>query len=241
MGDRSSTGYHPFVLVVVGGGLFFLLSMLLTSKSKHQALKCSNNFLVPGYVESYSLWMMPGANSFQTKMLKKEIDTNAASYTSPRFLPHVTLLPDIKMTSDKVIETTREMVLEWRSDEHVREGWRASFQKIKKGKSFFQCVFILCEMDPTVMQAATIARRVFKMERLLGPYMPHLSLIYADMTEQEKDDAVTSSELRLLVASNEAKRKFKVEGFSSEKVSIWYTPTEDKTLESWCWIADIDV
>lgn len=237
--------HKPLLFVIVGGIFLVLLSMLTTSlRSNHQAQtivrQCSKSFLVPGYVESYSLWMMPDATSEQNIVLQREIDTSSALYKTPRFPAHVTLLPDIKMASDEVLERTRNLVKVWWQDEHLKEGWKATFQKVKRGSSYFQCVYILLEMDPTVMRAATIAREVFKMESVLGPYMPHLSLVYADMTDEEKVNAVQDIELRLL-GSDQAKKKLKLEGlgFASGKVSVWYTPTEDKTLESWCWVGDV--
>lgn len=72
----------------------------------------------------------------------------------------------------------------------------------------------------------------------LGPYMPHLSLLYADLSEQEKDEAVKGSIARLFGPGSS---KLDAPGFTTQAVALWYTPTEDKTLESWCRIADFEI
>ena len=248
MGVRASSQANSksqhFVLVVVGILSLFLLSMLVSRYPRlvesSVVRRCSRNpaedtsFLHPNYVESYSLWMMPDAHSSLNKKLQVEIDENAATYSSPRFPPHVTLLPDIKLPAKQVISVTKEMVKELKKEAYP---WHAQWQKVKKGLHYFQCAFILIQMDPIVMQAANVARRAFNMERI-GPYMPHMSLVYADLSEEEKDEAVERSRARLFQSVS---TKLGEPGFRAEKVSVWYTPTEDKSLASWCKIADIEI
>ena len=68
----------------------------------------SKDYLVPGFLESYSLWLMPkGVTSDQ---LQKEIDTLAAANPgAPRFPPHVTLLPDINLPGEECIAKAKEL------------------------------------------------------------------------------------------------------------------------------------
>ncbi len=48
-----------------------------------------------------------------------------------------------------------------------------------------QCVFLTVAASEATMQAAALARQLYGMTT--GPYMPHLSLLYADLSDAEKD------------------------------------------------------
>ena len=65
------------------------------------------DYLVPGYEESYSLWLMPQGGTAQ--LLQKEIDSLGASHGAPLFQPHVTLLPDIRLPGEQVVSKTKEL------------------------------------------------------------------------------------------------------------------------------------
>lgn len=68
----------------------------------------SKEYLVPGFVESYSLWLMP--KGVTADRLQKEIDTLASAYPgAAHFAPHVTLLPDIRIPGDECIEKAKEI------------------------------------------------------------------------------------------------------------------------------------
>jgi hypothetical protein len=61
---------------------------------------------------------------------------------------------------------------------------RVNFVEVTRGTFFYQCVYLLVAKDAGIMAAAAAARSVFGMTT--SPYMPHLSLLYADLTEAEK-------------------------------------------------------
>ena len=69
----------------------------------------ASGYLVPGYKESYSLWMMP--KGAPAEPLAKEIKSLAASHPgSPVFEPHVTLLPDIQhLNGEEVVAKAKEL------------------------------------------------------------------------------------------------------------------------------------
>ena len=47
-----------------------------------------------------------------------------------------------------------------------------------------QCVFLRCNTEQYVMQAADVAYRAFGMPP--KPYMPHCSLLYSDISSEER-------------------------------------------------------
>ena len=49
------------------------------------------------------------------------------------------------------------------------------------GSIFHQCVFILCEKDEPLLEAAASVRRTLGINDDLSDYMPHISLLYSDI------------------------------------------------------------
>ncbi len=54
------------------------------------------------------------------------------------------------------------------------------------------------------------------------PYMPHLSLVYGDLTIEKREQLTKDFQLKDLE-----------KGFVASALSLWYTPIEDKSLASW--------
>ncbi|CAN1847295.1 Cyclic phosphodiesterase [Linum perenne] len=62
------------------------------------------------------------------------------------------------------------------------------------------------------------------------PYMPHLSLLYGDLTEEEKA-AAQEKTVQLHDSINSL-------SFPISRLELWKTDTEDKSLKSWVKISD---
>jgi hypothetical protein len=74
-------------------------------------------------------------------------------------------------------------------------GWRTSLRpyfyllqafsvrmtKPAAGRIFHQCVFIVCEQDEPLLEAAASIRRALGVDDDLNDYMPHISLLYSDI------------------------------------------------------------
>lgn len=58
--------------------------------------------------------------------------------------------------------------------------------------------------------------------------MPHLSLLYRDMPEEERAAAAAEAQRRLMEGGGVA-----AAGVDITSVAVWYTPVEDRSLESW--------
>lgn len=89
------------------------------------------------------------------------------------------------------------------------------------------------------MAAGVAARSAFAMDT--PPYMPHLSLVYSDVSDATRVAIATEEQGRLfgdtedqtaMTTSNERDVLTERE-FLADCIAVWYTPTEDKSLESW--------
>lgn len=115
---------------------------------------------------------------------------------------------------------------------------RINFQDISYGNQFHQCVYILCNQEQPLMQAAALARQHFQMGEA-APYMPHLSLLYGDLDNQAKHAAMQQAVQRLYGEGSNYDTLLPDNGFTVDKLSLWYTPIDDRSLSSWVKVADM--
>ena len=90
-------------------------------------------------------------------------------------------------------------------------------------------------MVPTeqLANAHALAARAFGLEPGNGggaPYMPHLSLVYGQLTDAQREDARRDGETALL--GNDAANVADA-SFVAAEVTLWRTDIEDLTCESW--------
>ena len=62
--------------------------------------------------------------------------------------------------------------------------YRINFTDVTRGSIYYQCVYLSVAKDEGAMAAAATAREVFGITT--GPYMPHLSLLYSDIPQEER-------------------------------------------------------
>jgi len=101
------------------------------------------------------------------------------------------------------------------------------FDRVDFGRVFHQTVYIKVKKSKALLEAFDKARESFQ----LSPeteYMPHLSLIYSDINENERQ-VLAEKEQNALFEGEAPLQNF----FMCETVQLWYTPAEDKTLTSW--------
>jgi hypothetical protein len=72
--------------------------------------------------ENYSIWLMPKGPL--AEKLGKEMDALAAQYSAPAFKPHVTLIPDIKMTKEETISIAEELAKKLKVCVHFSGSYR---------------------------------------------------------------------------------------------------------------------
>ena len=128
--------------------------------------------------EKYSLWFMP-ENSIYNKF-ETIIKNLAKKYDTPTFKPHITLIGSI--TEEDVFKKTE--LLSKKIKPFTIKIAKASFMF-----DYFRCVLALAEKSPEIMNAAKLAREIFT-DYNKREYIPHLSLLYGDLSEEIKQKIV---------------------------------------------------
>jgi len=128
--------------------------------------------------ENYSLWFMPTGKIYHK--YKNIIKDLAKKYNSPTFEPHVTLIGNIKdkdvfektsLLSKKIKPITIKII-------------KASYMF-----DYYRCVLALAEPNKEIMEAAKTARELFT-DYNKREYIPHLSLLYGNFSEEIKQKIV---------------------------------------------------
>ncbi|KAG2492571.1 hypothetical protein HYH03_009232 [Edaphochlamys debaryana] len=180
--------------------------------------------------ESYSLWAQPKGR--MGEQLKAEIAHLAERHGANPFPPHVTVLGDIEKPRAEMEALMEQLAARTKK-------YRINFTDVTRGSIFYQCVYLLVAKDPGTMAAAQAAREVFG--RTTPPYMPHLSLLYSDMEDGERLKVV-DYEIGRLYGENSSYDTLMVEnGYDVDSISLWYTPTDDTGLRSWCLVGEYEL
>ena len=67
-----------------------------------------------------------------------------------------------------------------------------------------------------------------------APYMPHLSLVYGDLTETERERARKDAAAAFfLMGDGDRKNASHAASFDATEVSLWRTDVQDLSCESW--------
>ncbi|KAF5833605.1 cyclic phosphodiesterase-like protein-domain-containing protein [Dunaliella salina] len=181
---------------------------------------------------SFSLWLEPEPADPLYGQLVREMDHLATSFHGPRFVPHVTLLGGMDMSEDQARDAAAQIASKIKP-------YTLHFEKVQWGSFFFQCVFIRIKQDPETMEAAAIARHECGMDPA-GPYMPHLSLLYADLDDKTKEEVAAASQSRLFNGQEDT--QVPAQSYPVKSLTLWHTPPGSKpTLSNWKKVASFPV
>ncbi|XP_010439789.1 PREDICTED: cyclic phosphodiesterase-like [Camelina sativa] len=162
----------------------------------------------------YSLWALPDEES--EPRFRKLMEALRSEFTGASFEPHVTVA-----VATLTAEEAKKM---FESACDGLKAYTATVDRVSTGTFFFQCVYLLLKSTPEVMEAGEHCKKHFN-SSTATPYMPHLSLLYADLTEEEKKKA---QEKAYTLDSTLDGLSFRL-----NRLALCKTDTEDKTLESW--------
>ncbi len=125
---------------------------------------------------TYSLWLEPSGDI--AYRLKERIKELSKKYKTPVFSPHVTLLGSIKSTETELIPITNTLASSQAPFELVltRAGYR---------DTFYQSLFVHVNENSHLKELRNMACRLYDSDE--DGYMPHLSLLYGDLTQKEKE------------------------------------------------------
>ncbi|KAK9714492.1 hypothetical protein RND81_06G098600 [Saponaria officinalis] len=173
--------------------------------------------------EAYSVWGLP-TEEVRNKV-KNVMQTLANEFNGPEFEPHVTLVGAIKLTPDDALSMFKSACVDLKS-------YDAQCKGVVTGSFPNQCVLLLLDSIPQVVAASDHCCGHFGYERP-SPYMPHMSLLYADLTEDEKKKAQERA--------NALDDSIGNMSFTVKRIALYKTDTEDKTLKSWEKVAEYEL
>ncbi|XP_028755854.1 cyclic phosphodiesterase-like isoform X1 [Neltuma alba] len=167
----------------------------------------------------YSVWAQP-TEDVRDRM-KKLMSGLRSEFGGPEFEPHITVVGAIRLTADDALK-------KFRSACESLKAYNATVDRVATGTFFYQCVYLLIHPTPEVVETSDHCISHFGYNRS-SPYMPHLSLLYGDLTDEEKKRA-----------QERANALDDVSGLSFQisRLALYKTDTEDKTLKSWEKITD---
>jgi len=133
--------------------------------------------------KGYSLWFIPDNEIYD--MLSDLISKLSSRLHTPVFEPHLTLIGEVEGEEKGIIQKTEELASAIRPFE-------ITLTRIGYLDHFFRCLFIRAEESGNLLKANEKAKEIFG--RMDDPkYMPHLSLVYGNLTEEKKKDVIAET------------------------------------------------
>ncbi|XP_020204266.1 cyclic phosphodiesterase [Cajanus cajan] len=168
----------------------------------------------------YSVWAIPpeDVGSRCTNLMT----ALRSEFGGPSFHPHITVVGAIKLTPDDALAKLRSACQALRPFHVTVDG-------VATGTFFYQCVYLLLRPDPHILETSAYCCTRFGYANST-PYMPHLSLLYGDLTDQQKRKA---QERANAIDDSLAGLTFPI-----NRLALYKTDTEDRTLKSWEKIAE---
>ncbi|KAG6475395.1 hypothetical protein ZIOFF_064614 [Zingiber officinale] len=184
--------------------------------------------------EVYSVWALPPDDV--RDRIKRIMAALRSEFGGPAFEPHITVVGAISLAPD-------DALCRFRSACAALSRYPARVSAAARGTFFYQCVFLL--VDPTPEARPYYPNPSFSPLQIppqnlnwissfivgllialrIAAYMPHLSLLYADLPDEVKEKA------RLRV--EELDKEITGINFEVAALALYRTDTEDKSLESW--------
>ncbi|KAK3206693.1 hypothetical protein Dsin_020739 [Dipteronia sinensis] len=127
----------------------------------------------------YSVWAIPPEDV--GARLKKLMEGLKSDFGGAHFDPHVTVVGAINLTAEDAAE-------KFKSACEGLKAYNCSVDRVVTGTFFYQCVYLLLHPNGEVVEASAHCCGHFGYSNST-PYMPHLSLLYADLTDDEKKKA----------------------------------------------------
>jgi len=152
-------------------------------------------------VKGFSLWFMPEGE--EGKELKALILELSRKLDTPSFWPHVTLLGQVMDDKKDVLEKTARLASSLSTFVINLNGTDCLDE-------YFRCLFLIARNDVDLVNANLKARALFsRMDET--PFMPHLSLVYGNLSVEAKEN---------VLAELSGRREY---SFSVRKISLFST------------------
>jgi 2'-5' RNA ligase len=144
-------------------------------------------FMTNAYNTNYSLWLMP-EGELQDSLVSLIRDV-AQRYNAPTFPAHITLLGNVKGSEQKIHAKTQEL-----TQSHT--AFPITLTELDTTPEFYRALFIRAKQSVKLAHLYTQARRIFQFEPQ-REYKPHLSLLYADLSREQKQQITDMLQTRL--------------------------------------------
>ena len=180
----------------------------------------------------YSLWLEPPGGALLSKtsgFIKQSASHSGAR--CPLFEPHVTLAGGFVGTEDEARALCTSVVTTLASTTGYL---RCDAVEVTCGDRYHQCVYIAMKPTYELLKAHELAAVAFGVAPGNGngtPYMPHLSLVYGDLTSSER--RVLANEAKHTLFGDTQHDVTSVGSFRVDKVSLWRTDAADLSCASW--------
>ncbi|CAA0823680.1 Cyclic phosphodiesterase [Striga hermonthica] len=171
----------------------------------------------------YSVWALPPVEL--TPRLKKLMDGLRSEFGGPQFEPHVTVVGAVSLTEAEARDRFAKAC-------EGLKAYGATVEKVAAGTFFYQCVFLLLHPTPQVVEASAHCCGHLGYKNST-PYMPHLSLLYGDLTDEEKKRA---QEKAYALDDGIGSLSFQI-----SRLALYKTDTEDKSCKSWEKVAECNL
>jgi 2'-5' RNA ligase len=132
-------------------------------------------------------WLMPASGPVRDH-LAATIDRLAAEHNAPRFEPHVTMAGLFHSGEEAAAQTLTSLAAGARPFE-VR------FAAAGYEQAYFRALYLRAQPSPQLTALHEAAQAAWAPEP--RPYMPHLSLLYADIAEEHKRAIVDALDIQL--------------------------------------------
>ena len=140
-----------------------------------------------------------------------------SEFGGPQFHPHITVVGAIELTPDDALNKLRSAC------EGVK-AFQVTVDRVASGTFFYQCVYLLLHPTSQIVETNAHCCNHFGYKNST-PYMPHLSLLYGDLSDEEKQKA----QERVNILDKDLNGL----SFQISRLALYKTDTEDKTLKSW--------
>uniref|UniRef100_A0A2P2QSJ8 Cyclic phosphodiesterase n=1 Tax=Rhizophora mucronata TaxID=61149 RepID=A0A2P2QSJ8_RHIMU len=150
------------------------------------------------------------------------MDCLRLEFGGPQFEPHVTVVGALSLTEQDALDR-------FGSACDGLQPYDASVHRVASGTFFYQCVFLLLHPTAQVVETSKHCSGHFGYKSFT-PYMPHLSLLYGDLTDDKKKKAQEKA--------NILDESINSLSFQISRLQLWKTDTNDNTLKSWEKVAE---
>ncbi|CAI9785237.1 unnamed protein product [Fraxinus pennsylvanica] len=174
-------------------------------------------------IDVYSGWALPPEDV--RPRLKKLMNDLRSEFGGPEFEPHVTVVGAISLTESEARDMFNKAC-------EGLKAYKATVEKVATGTFFYQCVFLLLQPTPEVLEASAYCTSHFGYKNST-PYMPHLSLLYGDLTDEEKKKA---EEKANVLDKNISNLSYQISRFA-----LYKSDTKDKSCKSWEKVAECEL